>query len=102
MKRLSRLKLAVLFAALCVILGAVLSCGAPDDITAGQVEAMTDDEALALLDCQLRLAADDMGQDEAVDYSVNLMEEGVDSGDLTAIQVTLWNKDGYRCPELLP
>ena len=76
-------------------------CGGAEDITAGQVEALGDDQALALLDCQLRLAADDMGQQEAVDYSVDLMEQGMEAGDTEPIQVTLWNEDGYRCPEFL-
>ena len=43
-----------------------------------------------------------MGQEKAVDYSVDLMEEGMESGDTSPIQVTLWNEDGYRCPELAP
>ena len=77
-------------------------CGGAEDITAGQVETLGEDQALALLDCQLRLAAEDMGQEEAVDYSVDLMEQGMESGDTEPIQVTLWNEDGYRCPEFLP
>lgn len=93
MRRLGILVVATVFLA---------GCGGTEDITAGQVEAMGDDEALALLECQLVKATEDMGQKEAADYSVDLMEEGMESGDTTPIQVTLWNEDGYRCPELAP
>lgn len=90
---------------LCVLATATVflaGCGGAEDITAGEVNAMTDEEALALLDCQLRLAAEDMGNQEAVDYSVDLMEQQMEAGNRDPIQVTLWNEDGYRCPEFLP
>ena len=63
---------------------------------------MSEDDALALLECQMIKASEDMGQEEAVDYSVDLMEQGMESGDTAPIQVTLWNEDGYTCPEFLP
>ena len=90
---------------LCVLATATVflaGCGGAEDITAGEVNAMTDEEALALLDCQLRLAAEDMGNQEAVDYSVDLMEQQMEAGNRDPIQVTLWNEDDYRCPEFLP
>lgn len=88
--------------AVAALLAGVAGCGGGEDITAAQVEAMSEQEALGLLQCQLQLASEEMGQKEAVDYSVDLMEEGMDSGDSTPIQVALWNEDGYRCPEYLP
>lgn len=85
-------------------LAAVLAwgCGGAEEITAGEIGAMSEQEALALLDCQMQLAAEDLGEQEALDLSVDMMEEGMESGDTTPIQVELWNEHGYRCPELAP
>lgn len=85
-----------------VLCFALSGCGSSEDITAGQVEAMTEQEALALLECQLQLASEDMGEQEAIDYSVDLMEEQMEAGNEDPIQVALWNEDGYRCPEFIP
>ena len=51
--------------------------------------------------CRLRLAADEIGLQEAVDYSADLMEQQMEAGDTEPIQMTLWTEDGYRCLEFL-
>ena len=87
--------LAVLLVAALLLAG----CGG-EALTNEQVEAMSDEEALAMVDCQMRKAAEDLGQQEAVDrYADALIGSEEEDGDI--LQVILWN-DGYRCSEYLP
>jgi hypothetical protein len=89
-------RFAVLAAATLLLAG----CGGTQDITAAQVRAMSDEEAIALLDCQMRKAADDLGQQEAVDRYGDALVDSVEN-DGEPLQLILWD-DGYRCPEMVP
>ncbi len=92
-------KAAILLALVAALL---TGCGGAEDITASDVRGMSSDDTMALLDCQLELAADDMGEKAAIDYTIDLMEEGFKAdGRAVPIQVAMWNEDGYQCPELL-
>ena len=87
----------VLMAALSLMFAA--GCGG-EELTNEDVKAMSEEDSLAMLDCQMRKAAEDLGQEEAVDrYAEELMGTVEEDGDL--LQVILHN-DGYRCPEYLP
>lgn len=86
--------LAVLLSAAFLLAG----CGG-ETLTNERVREMGDEEALRMLDCQMQKAAEDLGQEEAVDrYAEDLIGSEGEGGDV--IQVILWN-DGYRCPEYL-
>ena len=75
-------------------------CGSDETLTNEQVEAMSDEEALSMVDCQMQKATEDLGQREAVDrYADALIGGTEEDGDI--LPVILWN-DGYRCPEYLP
>ncbi len=68
-------------------------------LTNEQVAEMNDEDALAMADCQMRKAAEDLGQQEAIDrYGDALIGSVENDGD--TLQVILHN-DGYRCPEYL-
>ena len=86
--------------ALVAVLAFVLSgCGGSEALTNEQVEEMGEQDALAMLDCQLRKAGEDLGQQEAGDrYGDALMDSAENDGD--TLQVILHN-DGYSCPEYL-
>ena len=76
----------------------LVGCGG-GDLTNEQVEAMTDEEALAMLDRQMQKAAEDLGQEGAVSrYGDALM--GSVEGDGDTLQVIL-HSDGYSYPEYL-
>ncbi len=61
---------------------------------------MSDEGALAMADCQMKKAAEDLGQQEAIDRYGDALIGSVDN-DGDTLQVILHN-DGYACPEYLP
>ena len=74
----------------------VAGCG-NTTLTNEQVQAMSDERAGAMGSCQMRKAAADLGQQEALErYAKKLGERENDT-----LHVILWD-DGYRCPEYLP
>ena len=82
-----------------VLVLALAGCGGSRALTNEQVEEMGEQDALAMLDCQLRKAAEDLGQQEATDrYAEQLMQSAESDGD--TLQVIL-DRDGYSCPEFV-
>ena len=74
-------------------------CGGGEALTNEQVEAISDEEAIGMLDCQMRKAAEDIRQQETVDrYGDALMDSAQNDGD--TLQAIL-DRDGYSCPEFL-
>ena len=86
--------------ALAMVLSLVFAAGCGGgELTNEQVADMKDDDALAMADCQMRKAAEDLGQQEAINrYGDALI--GSAENDSDTLQVILHN-DGYRCPEYL-
>ena len=95
--------------ALCLLVCLGLVACSDETLTQAQVEAMSDQEAAALLECQGQQVYEEMGQEAGDEYMVELMMgpsddpedqlEFLEEGG--AIQVDLW-EDGYTCPELVP
>ncbi len=84
-----------------LVLALILAgCGGDKALTNEEVEAMTDEGALAMADCQLKKAAEDLGQEGVIDRYGDALIGSVEE-DGGALQVILHN-DGYRCPEYLP
>lgn len=83
-----------------VVLAAFLAgCGGEEALTNEQVEEMGEQDALAMLDCQMRKAGEDLGQEEATDrYVEEWMNSAENDGD--KLQVIL-DRDGYSCPEFV-
>ena len=82
-----------------VLVFMLAGCRESEALTNEQIEEMGEQDALAMLDCQLRKAAEDLGQQEAADrYGDALMDSAENDGD--TLQVIL-HKDGYSCPEYL-
>ncbi len=70
-----------------------------EKLTNEQVERMGDEEAIALLNCQMDKAVEDLGQGEFLErYADDWNREDEEEGD--TLQVTWWN-DGYRCEGLV-
>lgn len=97
----------VLAAATALVLSA---CGDGETLTQAQVDAMSDDEALALLDCQGDQVVEEMGMEAGTDYMAELMMgPSEDPDDVMsfmeenpgALQVDLWEA-GYTCPGMVP
>ena len=89
-----RLFLVAMFAAF------LAGCGGSEALTNEQVEDMSEQGAIAMLDCQPRKADEDLGeQEEATDrYVEEWMNSAENDGD--TLQVIL-DGDGYSCPEYL-
>lgn len=86
----------ILVVALAVFLA---GCGGSEALTNEQVEEMGEQDALAMLNCQLTKAGEDLGEQEAADrYGDALMESAEGDGD--TLQVIL-DRDGYSCPEFV-
>ncbi len=88
----------------------MVACGEDEALTQAQVEAMSDQEAMALLNCQMEQVAAEKGERAAADYLIGLMTGG-GTGEKEVMdalkeggpsfQVLLW-EEGYTCPELVP
>ena len=77
----------------------VLGCGGDEALTNEQVEAMSEEDAVGMLNCQLTKAAYDLGQEEATNrYADELMRSAEGGGD--TLQVIL-DRDGYACRDFL-
>ena len=86
----------VLLAALAL---ALAGCGGSEALTNGQVEAMSEEDAAGMLNCQLTKAAEDLGQQEAADrYGEALMQSAESDGDMLHV---ILDGDGYSCPEFV-
>ena len=69
------------------------------NLTNEQVEYISSQEAIALLNCQMEKAVDELGQQEFLErYADGWKRNDGEEGD--TLQVIWWN-DGYRCEELL-
>lgn len=74
----------------------------PETITAADVDPLSDDETMALSDCQTMQVYSALGQSEADAYFEDLTDrivedfENEEGTDMT-LQTYMWN-DGYRCP----
>ncbi|MDP9484494.1 MAG: hypothetical protein M3Q49_01660 [Actinomycetota bacterium] len=87
------------FAGVAALALVLVGCGGSEALTNEQVEGMTEQDALAMLDCQMRKAAEDLGEQESVDrYAEEWMNSAENDGD--TLQVIL-ARDGYSCPEYL-
>ena len=76
---------------------ALAGCGGSEALTNEQVEAMSEEDAVGMLNCQLTKAGEDLGQEEATDrYVEEWMNSAENDGD--TLQVIL-ARDGYGCPE---
>ncbi len=83
-----------------LVLALILAgCGGSKELTNEQVEGMGEQDALAMLSCQLQKASNVLGEEAAggryVDEWKNSAERDGDK-----LQVIL-ARDGYECPEYL-
>lgn len=73
-------------------------------LTEADVEAMSDEEVVQMLNCQTERVVEEKGLNAGTDYVGDLWEENVDKelakeGSGTTVQVTL-SEQGYNCDEL--
>ncbi len=76
----------------------------PPPLTEADVDAMSDEEAVQMLNCQTQQVINDKGEKAGMDHVGDLWEENVDKelseeGSGTTVQVTL-SEQGYNCDEL--
>ena len=85
-------------------------CGDGGTLTQAQVDAMSDEEAIALLTCQGEQVVKEMGQEDGTEYMAELMMGPSEAPEEQmrfleenpgALQVDLWEA-GYTCPEMVP
>jgi PBP1b-binding outer membrane lipoprotein LpoB len=83
-----------------LVLALILAgCGGSKELTNEQVEAMGEQDALTMLNCQLQKASNVLGEEAAGDrYVDEWMNSAEQNGDM--LQVIL-ARDGYECPEYL-
>lgn len=73
-------------------------------LTEADVDAMSDEEVIQMLNCQTQQVINDKGEKAGMDHVGDLWEENVDKelseeGSGTTVQVTL-SEQGYNCDEL--
>ncbi len=76
----------------------------PPPLTEADVDAMSDEEVMQMLNCQTQQVINDKGEKAGMDHVGDLWEENVDKelseeGSGTTVQVTL-SEQGYNCDEL--
>lgn len=81
----------------------LVGCGSTESstekLTQARLDAMSDEEALALLECQTRKVVEDKGQEEGTKYASDLLMKTIEE-DGPPLQAILW-EEGYTCEELI-
>jgi hypothetical protein len=69
-----------------------------DALTEQELARMSDEQTIALLECQTQKVAADLGQQEATDYVVDKIAAEItnEGTDITPVQLELW-REGYTC-----